>query len=346
MSEIFGPLRQHHVIPYLDDILIPSKTIEEGIELLRKVFVIIKDHGLTIKISKSSFLKENIAYLGYEISYNKVTPSPVKTAAVRSFQTPRSQHQLRQFLGLIGYFRKFIQNFARETSPLTKLLKKGALWKWTDTHTEIVNKLKQNISSQPILAIYNPKLAIIVYTDASREDFAAILTQNLDNKENPIAFFRKQTTKQEKNYHSFELELLAMVKTLERYRYYLIGNEFTIITDCNAVKNTIDKQKIVPRIARWILSLQDFSLKVVHRSGTQMKHIDALSRNFEEKTCETLVIKERDYLREAQDHDSTISDIKITLFVTFLISMMYELMLFTKPQRLVVLVVQKIVDGK
>nr|CAI5866722.1 unnamed protein product [Callosobruchus analis] len=308
MNEIILPLRGFHVIPYLDDILIPSKTVSEGIQLLKQVLDIIKQHNLTVNITKSSFLLQKISYLGYEISANQVSPSNTKIQAVTDFPCPKSQHQLRQFLGLVGYFRKFIKDFARKTAPLTKLLKKNV------SHLEIIHSLKQQICSKPILAIFNPKLPIVVYTDASRDGLAGILTQKGDNIENPIALFSKQTTNAEKNYHSFELELLAIVRSLEKFRYYLIGREFTIFTDCNAVKNAWNKQSIIPRIARWILSLQDFSFNIVHRAGSQMQHVDALSRSFTEEnnsqTKQVLVIKENDYFREAQNLDENIKSIR------------------------------------
>lgn len=255
--------------------------------------------------------------MGYEISFNKICPSNSKIEAVINFPCPKNQHQLRQILGLFGYFRKFIADYARKSAPLTKLLGKNAEWKWSDKHTTIINSLKQQICSKPALAIFNPKFPAIVYTDASRDGYAGILTQRIDNVEKPIAFFSKQTTGPEKNYHSFELELLAIVKTLEKFRFYLMGIEFTIYTDCNAVKNAWSKQTIVPRIARWVLSLQDFNFVMAHKAGCQMQHVDALSRNFpdtEPSISKTInFITENDYLREAQDLDVNIQNIKETL---------------------------------
>ena len=180
---------------------------------------------------------EKINYLGYEILFNQICPSDTKIEAVKNFPFPKNQHQLRQFLGLVGYFRKFCENFAQKTAALTKLLKKDTKWEWTKCHSAIVDSLKNIICSKPALAIFNPNIPAIVYTDASREGYAGILTQKVDNIERPVAYFSRQTNTSEKNYHSFELELLAIVKTLEKFRYYLLNHEFVIFTDCNAVKN-------------------------------------------------------------------------------------------------------------
>ena len=166
------------------------------------------------------------------------------------------------------------------------------------------------ICSKPALAIFNPNIPAIVYTDASREGYAGILTQKVDNIERPVAYFSRQTNTSEKNYHSFELELLTIVQTLEKFRYYLLNHEFVIFTDCNAVTNAWSKQTIVPRIARWILSLQDFNFKIKHKAGFQMQHVDALSRNFPEIEKSIYLITENDYLKEAQSMDPEIIKIK------------------------------------
>ena len=160
---------------------------------------------------------EKINYLGYEISFNQICPSDTKIEAVKNFPYPKNQHQLRQFFGLVGYFRKFCENFAPKAGALTKLLKKDTKWEWTKSHSAIVDSLKNIICSKPALAIFNPNIPAIVYTDASREGYAGILTQKVDNIERPVAYFSRQTNTSEKNYHSFELELLAIVKTLEKF---------------------------------------------------------------------------------------------------------------------------------
>lgn len=173
-----------------------------------------KQYGLTLNLPKSLFIVEKITYLGYELSLNTITPSTTKVEAVLNFPCSKN-----------------------EAYP----------WKWSDEHTKIVNILKNKICAKPILAIFDPTLPMTVYTDASRDGFERILTQKYGNKDKTIAFFSKQTTECEKNYHSFELELLVIIKTEEKFKYYLIGHEFTMITDCNAVHNAMNKQTIIPR---------------------------------------------------------------------------------------------------
>lgn len=163
------------------------------------------------------------------------------------------------------------------------------------------------------MSIFNPNLQCVVYTDASRDGVAGILAQQTENGEKPVAYYSKSTTKEQKNYHSFELELLAVVYTLNRFRHYLIGNPFVVITDCNAVKNSLANHSTVPRIARWILSLQDFQYETRHRPGSCMRHVDALSRNPPVKSenvehvCE---ISEDDWILHAQGLDKNIKNIK------------------------------------
>lgn len=130
-----------------------------------------------------------------------------------------------------------------------------------------------------LLTIFDPKLPTVLYTDASRDGVGCILTQLTDKGEKPIQFYSRQTTNEEKKYHSFELEFLAIVVGLQKFRHYLLGSKFQIYTDCNAVKYTINKQEINSRIGRWVLLTQEFTFEIVHKPGTQMQHVDAFSRN-------------------------------------------------------------------
>lgn len=129
-----------------------------------------------------------------------------------------------------------------------------------------------------MLKIFDPNLPIILYTDASRDGVGCILVQVTEQGERPVHFYSRQTTPEEKKYHSFELEFLAIIVGLQKFRHYLIGVPFKIITDCNAVRYSLNKQMLVPRISRWVLLTQEFNFEVLHRAGSQMQHVDALSK--------------------------------------------------------------------
>lgn len=318
MNTVLGNLRFGRVICYMDDILIATKTIEENIICLENVLDIFVENGLTINLDKCSFFKDQITFLGYDISEKGISPSCRKLEAISKYPCPKSIHQLRQFLGLINYFRKFIKNCALLCKPLTSLLKKGAVWQWGPQQDQAVAQVKVALIENAVLSVFDPKLPINLYTDASRDGIGCILTQLTASGERPVYFYSRQTSDDEKKYHSFELELLAIVSALQKFRHYLLGVNFKITTDCNAVRHALNKKEIVPRISRWVLFTQDFTFEIVHRAGSQMQHVDALSRNpivrntsnasNEVESINT--ITEGDWLLAVQLQDSKINNIR------------------------------------
>lgn len=242
-------------------------------------------------------------------------PNDSKLEAVKCFPIPKNVHQLRQFLGLINYFRKFIKNCAMISAPLTKLLKKDSAWVWDNNENSAFLILKEKLVSCNVLSMFDPSKEKILYTDASREGLAGILMQVTDEGEKPIHYYSRQTTEDEKRYHSFELELLAIIASLQKFRLYLLDSPFKIITDCNAVKYALTKKEIIPRIARWVLLTQEFAFEIFHREGSRMQHVDALSRNpvSTGEKCESEVIMsitEGDWLLSVQLQDPELVKIK------------------------------------
>ncbi|CAK1595379.1 unnamed protein product [Parnassius mnemosyne] len=318
MNRVLGNLRFEKIILYLDDILIVSQTEVENLELLEKVLQIFKENGLTLNLKKCHFLKTDIEFLGYRINSEGIKPSEGKVNAVKDFPIPKSVHQVRQFLGLISYFRKFIKHCAILSSPLTKLLKKNVPWVWKTEHDRAFMTLKDALISDNILTLFDPTKECVLYTDASRDGIAGILMQVSDSVEKPIHYYSRQTTDDEKKYHSFELELLAVVQSLNKFRHYLLGSHFRIITDCSAVRFALSKKEIIPRIARWVLATQEFSYDIIHREGYRMQHVDALSRNPLQSGSKSeaeiiMSITEADWLLSVQLQDSRIADIKKSL---------------------------------
>lgn len=273
-------LESGEVLVYIDDVLIMCHTIDEGLSTLRKVLQTLTNSGFSLNLKKCSFLSTKIEYLGRTISQGQVQPSEGKVQALVEAPIPKTVKQVRQFLGLASYFRRYIASFATKTAPITKLTRKGVPFIWGAEQEEARQDIISQLTSEPVLAIYDPDLPIEVHTDASSIGYGAVLLQTHEKGyKRAVSYFSKRTQGAEPRYHSYELETLAVVKALQHYRHYLVGVHFTVITDCNALKATQNKKDLVPRVARWWIYLQDFNFTLEYRKGTCMSHADYLSRN-------------------------------------------------------------------
>jgi hypothetical protein len=263
----------------MDDILIPSTTIEQGLLYLEKVLEALRVAAFSFNLSKCKFLQAEIEYLGRHISSAGIRPSKDKVVALTKVPSPGNVKRVRQFMGLAGYFRKFVPNFACRTACINNLTKNGVPFWWTTEHEKAKQYVVQCLTSEPLLVIFNPDFPTELHTDSSSIGYGAILIQKYNGQNKVVAYYSKRTSPSESKYHSYELETLAIVKALRHFRVYLIGIKFTIVTDCNAVKATVNKKKILPRVARWWTYLQDFNYETVYRKGSSLSHVDFLSRN-------------------------------------------------------------------
>lgn len=293
------------VIPYMDDIVIPSQTEQEALEKLKQVLKVAEEFGLNIKWKKCTLLQRRIEFLGYEIEGGKIRPSPLKTNAVKNYKQPNTLKELQRFLGLTGYFRKFIYNYASIAKPLSDLFRKGNKFEFGFEQKTAFQKLIKLITDRPVLAIFQYGLETEVHTDASKHAIAAILMQrnNEDDELHPVRYLSLKTSVEEEKWSSYELEVLAVVNALTEWRVYLVGSPFKLITDCKAFEATMSK-KGIPKIARWAMKLQEFDMKVIHRAGSKMRHVDALSRVCPIQTDDLLGI-----LRKNQEEDENLKNI-------------------------------------
>jgi hypothetical protein len=291
-----GALKHSIAVVYLDDILIPSATVGEGLEFLQLILEALKVAGFPLNISKCKFLQSSVKYLGREISSEGIRPDADKVRALVSSPTPTNPKQVRQFMGLAGYFRKFVPNFASATSCITKLTKLDEPFRWGAEQDKAREYVVTHLTSRPLLAIYDPTLPTELHTDASAVGYGGILIQKCDGQTRVIAYFSKRTTQTEAKYHSYELETLAIVNSLKNFRVYLLGIEFVIVTDCNAVKFTANKKTLLPRVARWWSYMQDFNFTLEYRKGSSLSHVDFLSRN----PVSVRRVAHNDWLRAAQ----------------------------------------------
>ena len=239
--------------------------------------------------------------------------------AVSNFPVPKNVNKVRQFIGLAGFFRRFVRHFAIIARPLTDLLKVKTEWKWTEEHTKAFNVLKERLIERPVMAVYDNKFETELHTDASKLGIAGILMQrNAEGIIRPVAYYSRKTTKDEQKFHSFDLETLAVIASLHRFRVYLLGIKFKIVTDCNALRATMTKRDLIPRVARWWIQLQEYDCEIEYRPGSRMAHVDALSRNpvteldssEERPIFDILQIEEKNWIATVQSADDEIQRIK------------------------------------
>lgn len=208
-----------------------------------------------------------------------IQPSDAHVTAIKKYPMPTTVKEVQSCLGLFSYFRRFVPSFSKIARPLQNLIRRSTDFAMNEECIQAFETLKSLLVAAPVLAIYDPKRETELHCDASSRGFgAALLQRQQDGKLHPIAYYSKSTTKDESKYHSFELETLAILYALGRFRVYLEGIEFTVVTDCNSLAMTLEKKQLNPRIARWALEFEKFTFKKKHRPGVSMSHVDALSR--------------------------------------------------------------------
>ncbi|CAG9123135.1 unnamed protein product [Plutella xylostella] len=297
------------ILVYIDDVLLLSMTVQDGIALLREVLQVLTDAGFSINLRKCTFLTTEIEYLGRVISQGQVKPSPRKVEALVNSPVPCNVKQVRQLLGLAGYFRRYIQDYAAKTACIAHLTKSGVKFEWGSEQEQARQYLISCLTNQPILSIFDHKLPTELHTDASSIGYGAVLMQTQpDGKKTVVEYFSKTTQGAKSRYHSYELETLAVVKALQHFRHYLVGIEFKIVTDCNALKSTENKKDLLPRVARWWIYLQDFTFNIEYRKGTSMTHADYLSRNPPAVQVHSIE-KPRNWAQMAQAGDEEVQDL-------------------------------------
>lgn len=297
---------------YIDDLLIPCLNVDEGLVYLEQTVKALSDTGFNVNLKKCKFFLDNIDYLGRNISREGVRPSETKVAALVDSPIPKTVKQVRQFMGLASYFCKFIPNFAARTACITKLTKLNQKWEWGPEQDEARSYVIEHLSTKPLLTIFNPNLPTELYTDASALGYGAILIQRVDNNKRVVAYYSRRTTKTESLYHSYELETLAVYNALKFFRVYLLGIKFTLFTDCNSIKSTMNKKDLYPRVARWWTFMQDFEFNVIYKKGKYISHVDFLSRNPVENVDHVnLITKDSKYILKSNPGSQLKSSINL-----------------------------------
>ena len=278
MNKILRPVLNKSAFVYLDDVLIASPTFEKHLEDLSEVLGLLRTAGLQINWEKSFFLRPYIEFLGYTVGQGMKLPSQSKVEAVSSFPPPKSLKQLRSFLGLTGWYRKFIPNYATIAAPLTELLHKNVDFIWSEAQKQAFDALKETLTSGPLLYCPDFSKPFVVETDASNVGAAGILLQIINGEERVVAYTSKTLSKAERNYSTTEKELLAVLHSLETFRGYIENTKIKVVTDHASLSWLSNFKAPSGRLTRWLARLAMFDIELVHRKGSLMKAADALSR--------------------------------------------------------------------
>jgi hypothetical protein len=232
MNKVFMEELDKFVVVFIDDILIYSETAEEHAERLRIVLERLRQNQLYAKFSKCEFWLEKVAFLGHVLTAEGVAVDPEKIEAVLEWQQPKSVTDIRSFLGLAGYYRRFIENFSKIAKPMTELLKNNVPFVWSPKCEASFQELKSLLTTTPVLTLPDIRKDFVVYCDASRPGLGCVLMQ--DGK--VVAYASRQLRKYEENYPTHDLELAAVVHALKIWRHYLIGNKCDIYIDHKSLK--------------------------------------------------------------------------------------------------------------
>jgi len=278
MELVLAGLHWNICLVYLDDIIIYSRTVKEHLEHLRQVFGRLRTAGLKLKPSKCFLLRKSVHYLGHILSEGGVETDPQKTLSVEKWSAPTSVEELRQFLGLATYYRKFVKNFAHIAAPLHRLTEKGRTWRWTGECDGAFSTLKERLTSAPILAFPDFSQQFIVDVDASGQGLGAVLSQCIAGKERVVAYASRTLTKAERRYCTTRREMLALVWAIRYFRPYLYGRPILARTDHSSLKWLQSFKEPEGQVARWLQILAEFHFTVEHRPGKKHGNADALSR--------------------------------------------------------------------
>ncbi|PKA58643.1 RNA-directed DNA polymerase like [Apostasia shenzhenica] len=274
MNRVFQPYLDQFVIIFIDDILIYSKNHEEHEQHLHLVLQKLREKQLYAKFSKCEFWLSSVHFLGHVISAEGVSVDPHKISAIVDWPKPTSVSEIRSFLGLVGYYRKFVKSFSQIAMPLSKLTQKAVQFEWDVDCEASFQKLKECLVSAPILTLPEGSNGFQIYSDASFQGLGCVLMQY----GKVIAYASRQLRPHEKNYPIHDLELAAIVFALKIWRHYLYGVKCEVYTDHQSLKYIFTQKELNLRQRRWIELIKDYDLEIMYHPGRANIVADALSR--------------------------------------------------------------------
>jgi hypothetical protein len=279
MHQLLRPYLDNFVIVFLDDILIYSKTLEEHRQHVKQVLEELRKNKLYAKESKCEFFQAQVEFLGHKVDCDGIHMMEDKLKAIQEWPTLTTVADVRSFLGLCGFYRRFVKNFSSITAPLTELLHKDKKYQWGENEQKSFETLKQVMMTSPVMILPNPQLPYTITTDASGYAVGATLSQDHGNGLQPIAYLSKKLNDHERNYCVHEQELLAIHIALKEWRHYVHGtHNLTLLTDHHSLRWMQTQPILNPRQTRWMEFFQQFDFKIMYQEGKKNVVADAFSR--------------------------------------------------------------------
>ena len=282
INTVFHGMLGEDLLAYMDDLIVISNTLEDHFSKLERVFLRLREANLKVKLKKCEFVKSSIEYLGHKLSQKGVEITDTKITAVKQFPVPQNRKNLMQYLGVTGFYRKYIQDYARIAAPLTDLLRKDREFIWKNEQQEAFEKLKEKMSSPPILIFPNFNNEFYLATDASGIGIGGVLMQKLSNKLHPIAFYSRKFKDSEKKMSVTDREATAVVNSLVHFKYIILGHRITVLTDHLPLLQLFNNPGHSPKRTRMFITIQDFHPTFRYIQGKFNTLADAFSRNIPE----------------------------------------------------------------
>lgn len=285
MDRVLVGMQWETCLVYLDDIIVLGKDVSEMLERLGLVFDRLCQANLKLKPSKCCLFRRKVNYLGHIVSGDGVATDPEKVQQVHDWPVPNSLQEVRQFLGLASYYRRFVKDFATIAEPLHALTKKNVRFQWTEKCHAAFNCLKGHLTTAPVLGYPLDEGEMMLDTDASDVGIGAVLSQMQDGEERVLAYGSRKLTKTEQNYCTTRRELLAVVEFTSHFRQYLLGRPFTVRTDHSSLRWLTKMKEPEGQLARWLERLGEYDFEVIHRSGHSHSNADSMSRRPCRQSC-------------------------------------------------------------
>ena len=274
MNEVLWAFIGRFVVVYFDDILIFSKSLDEHMEHLRAVFDALRDARLFANLDTCIFCTDRVSFLGYVVTPQGIEVDEMKIEAIASWPLPQTITQVRSFLGLAGFYRRFVKDFSTIAAPLHDLTKKGVVFHWGKAQEEFFATLKYKLTHAPLLQLPNFGKTFELECDASGVGIGGVLMQ--DGK--PVAYFSEKLHGPVLNYSTYDKELYTLVRSLETWRHYLWPREFVVHFDHESLKYLRSQNNLNRRHAKWVEFIETFPYVVKHKKGKDNVIADALSR--------------------------------------------------------------------